>query len=97
MEYEQVIGVGAAALTTFSHWPQLKKCWQSGKAGDLSLRAFAILAIGVALWLAYGVMKADWIIIAANGASLALLCGILFFKLRDLSAKQQTPRPSQPP
>ncbi len=82
MEYDGIIGVGAATLTTLSHWPQLKKCWQTGKAEDLSLRAFVILAVGVALWLVYGALKSDWIIMAANAVSLALLCGILFFKLR---------------
>ena len=82
MEYDAIIGVGAATLTSLSHWPQLKKCWQTGKAEDLSLRAFVILAVGVALWLAYGVLKSDWIIMAANGVTLALLCGILFFKIR---------------
>jgi MtN3 and saliva related transmembrane protein len=88
MEYDAIIGVGAACLTTVSHWPQLKKCWQTGRAEDLSLRAFVILALGVTLWLVYGLMKSDWIIMAANGVSLVLLCGILFFKLRGARASQ---------
>ena len=88
MEYDAIIGVGAACLTTVSNWPQLKKCWQTGRAEDLSLRAFVILALGVALWLVYGVMKSDWIIMAANGVSLVLLCGILFFKLRGAGASR---------
>ena len=49
--YDAIIGVGAAMLTSLSHWPQLKKCWQTGRAEDLSVRAFVILAVGVALWL----------------------------------------------
>ena len=95
MEYDAIIGVGAAILTSLSHWPQLKKCWQTGKAEDLSLRAFVILAVGVALWLVYGVLKSDWIIMAANAVSLALLCGILFFKIRGATTlpadKTETP------
>jgi MtN3 and saliva related transmembrane protein len=87
MEYEGIIGVGAAIFTTLSHWPQLKKCWQTGKADDLSLRAFVILAVGVALWLIYGVLKSDWIIMAANAVSLALLSGILYFKIRGAHAR----------
>lgn len=82
-----MIGVGAATLTTLSNGPQLKKCWQTRKAEDLSLRAFVILSVGVALWLVYGALKSDWIIMAANAVSLALLSGILFFKLNGASKR----------
>jgi MtN3 and saliva related transmembrane protein len=92
MEYDAIIGVGAATLTTLSNWPQLKKCWQTGKAEDLSLRAFVILAVGVALWLVYGALKSDWIIMAANAVSLALLCGILFFKIREATKRSERAR-----
>jgi len=64
-----------------------KKCWQTGKADDLSLRGFITLAVGVALWLGYGALKADRIIMAANIVSLALLCGILFFKIRGATTR----------
>ena len=47
---------------------------------------FAILATGVALWAVYGFMKSDVVIIAANLTSLALLMGILYFKLREKRA-----------
>lgn len=33
----------------------------------------AILATGIALWIGYGVLKSDIVIIVANGTSLALL------------------------
>ena len=83
MDIATIVGLVAAACTTFSYVPQLKKCWETGSAGDLSLRMFAILAAGVALWIGYGVMREDWVIIVANAASLAFLSGILFFKLRE--------------
>lgn len=84
MELDVVIGTVAAICTTGSYVPQLKKCWQTGSAGDLSLRTFTVLATGKALWIIYGGLKVDWLIVAANGISLALLLGILFFKLREL-------------
>ena len=37
----------------------------------------------VALWIGYGVMKKDWLIIGANVVSLAMLLGILWFRLRE--------------
>jgi MtN3 and saliva related transmembrane protein len=78
-----IVGAIAALCTTASYFPQLKKCWETGKADDLSLRMFSILSCGVALWAVYGMMKGDWIIIAANSLSLGCLAGILYFKLRS--------------
>ena len=83
MDPTTLVGGAAAICTTVSYFPQLKKCWETGKAGDLSLKMFAILATGVALWAVYGFMKGDLVIIAANVTSLALLMGILYFKLRE--------------
>jgi MtN3 and saliva related transmembrane protein len=74
----------AAFCTTY--FPQLRKCWQTGHTGDLSLTMFSVLGVGVALWIVYGLMKSDVIIILANAVSLALLLGILYFKLRELRA-----------
>jgi MtN3 and saliva related transmembrane protein len=83
MDPTTLVGGAAAICTTVSYFPQLKKCWQTGKAGDLSFKMLAILATGVALWAVYGFLKSDLVIIAANVTSLALLMGILYFKLRE--------------
>jgi MtN3 and saliva related transmembrane protein len=92
MDLTTVIGSVAAFCTTVSYFPQLRKCWTTGSAGDLSLKMFAILATGVALWTVYGVLKSDVVIIAANFVSLCLLLGILWFKLReDRQAKRGAP------
>lgn len=82
MDLVSIIGAVAAICTTASYFPQLKKCWETGKADDLSLHMFSVLSVGIALWVVYGVMRKDWIIIAANSVSLACLLGILYFKLR---------------
>jgi MtN3 and saliva related transmembrane protein len=78
-----LIGAIAACCTTLSYVPQLKKCWETGSAGDLSLRMFLILAAGIGLWVLYGFLQRDAVIIVANAVSLLLLMGILFFKLRE--------------
>jgi MtN3 and saliva related transmembrane protein len=83
MTMTSVIGLLAAFCTTFSYIPQLKKCWDTGSAGDLSLKMFSILAAGIALWVVYGVMQRDMVIILANSVSFLLLMGILGFKLRE--------------
>jgi MtN3 and saliva related transmembrane protein len=83
MDFTTITGLAAAACTTISYWPQLKKCWETGSAGDLSLRMFSILAAGIALWVVYGILKQDFVIILANSISLCLLAGILYFKIRE--------------
>lgn len=83
------VGLFAAFCTTVSYVPQLKKCWETGSAGDLSLRMVLILALGVATWIGYGVLQSDIVIIIANSVSLCLLLGILYFKLKERrNAKQ---------
>ena len=77
------IGLFAAFCTTVSYFPQLKKCWETGSAGDLSLKMFLILSLGVASWIFYGFLQSDIVIIIANSASLCLLLGILYFKLKE--------------
>ena len=78
-----LIGLVAAFCTTISYIPQIKKIWETGETHDISLKMFLILAAGIALWVVYGIMQSDAVIILANGVSLALLATILFFKLRN--------------
>ena len=83
MDMTTVVGGFAALGTTVSYFPQLLKCWKTGEAGDLSFTMFAILAAGVALWVAYGFLKQDYVIVTSNVVSLTLLAGILYFKVRE--------------
>jgi MtN3 and saliva related transmembrane protein len=81
MDWTTALGGLAGLLTAGSHVPQLKKCWQTRSAGDLSLRGLLVMVAGLAGWLGYGILRSDLAIIATNGVSLALMLGILYFKL----------------
>jgi MtN3 and saliva related transmembrane protein len=83
MDFTTLIGLVAAFCTTVSYYPQLKKCWVTGSAGDLSLTTFVTLSAGVGLWVFYGVLKNDFVIIIANAVTLTPLMGILYIKLRE--------------
>ncbi|RAI45035.1 SemiSWEET family sugar transporter [Rhodoplanes roseus] len=95
------VGLLAALCTTVSYIPQMKKCWQTGRAGDLSLKMYLILATGIALWVMYGVLQGDAVIVLANSVSLAFLATILVFKLREIAADRaklrQGATPLRPP
>ena len=75
------IGSAAACATTISFIPQAWLTWKTRRADGVSLGMYALFTIGVALWLAYGVLLGAWPIIAANAVTLVLACGILAMKL----------------
>jgi MtN3 and saliva related transmembrane protein len=79
---ETMIGTAAAFCTTASYVPQLRKSWATGETGDLSFKMLLLLAAGLSLWLLYGFMRSDLVIMIANGLSLAMLSAILVIKLR---------------
>lgn len=80
-----LIGLAAAVCTTAANLPQLKKAWTTGQTDDISLTMLLLLACGLALWVAYGVLQKDFVIILANAVSLALLSGLLCLKLLQTS------------
>jgi hypothetical protein len=45
-----------------------------------------VLGSGLALWVTYGVLKTDIVIILANAISLALIGGLLCLKLLQASS-----------
>jgi MtN3 and saliva related transmembrane protein len=79
--FATVIGIAAAVCTTAANLPQLKKAWTTGETDDISLKMLLLLACGLVLWVVYGVLQKDIVIILANGISLALLVGLVCLKL----------------
>jgi len=77
-----ILGLLAGSLTTIAFLPQVIKTWKSRSAKDLSLGMFSIFTLGVALWLAYGILVNDLPVILANAVTLVLASTLLFFKLR---------------
>jgi MtN3 and saliva related transmembrane protein len=78
--FATVVGLAAAVCTTVANLPQLQKAWTTGQTDDLSLKTLLLFACGVGLWVGYGVLQRDIIIILANGVSLALLAALLYLK-----------------
>lgn len=82
MDLSDYIGFAAGFLTTVALIPQLQKIWKSKSATDVSLKMFIAFTIGIALWLAYGIIKQELPMMIWNSASLALAAAILGMKLR---------------
>jgi MtN3 and saliva related transmembrane protein len=77
-----IVGVVASICTATSLIPQLIKIIRDKKADDISLPMLAILFAGVALWIWYGVMKNDLIIIISNAISLMLNAVIVVLSVK---------------
>jgi MtN3 and saliva related transmembrane protein len=83
--FATVVGLAAAVCTTGANLPQLKKAWTTGQTDDISMNMLWVLAAGLALWVTYGVLQKDIVIILANAISLALISGLVWLKLQTSS------------
>jgi MtN3 and saliva related transmembrane protein len=81
MNYIDIIGLFAGACITISTIPQILKVWKTKKVKEISLKMFAILTFGIAVWIVYGILKSDWPIIITNSISLFLNLIMVYFIL----------------
>ncbi|MGJ5177180.1 PQ-loop domain-containing transporter [Bradyrhizobium oligotrophicum] len=78
------IGLMAAALTSLSYIPQVRKAYPKGATSDLSVKTLAALGAGLALWIVCGMIRSDTVVIVANMLGLGLVAVLLVFKIRDI-------------
>ncbi len=79
----ELIGLVAGACTTVSFLPQVLKTLRERSAAGISLGMYAAFTVGVALWLAYGLLLERPAIIIPNFVTLVLAGLVLILKLRD--------------
>ena len=82
MPSSDFIGYLAAILTTCSFVPQAWLTFRTRDVSGISLGMYSVFTLGVALWLAYGLLLEAWPVVAANAVTLALALAILVMKLR---------------
>jgi len=82
MDYITLIGALAGILTTTAFLPQVIKTWKTKQTKDISLGMFAILTIGVVLWLVYGILINSLPVIISNVVTFILALAILILKIR---------------
>jgi len=82
MSPAETIGYAAATITTVSFIPQAWLSWKTRRTAGLSVGMYATFAVGVSLWLGYGLLIGAWPVIVANAITLALALFILAIRLR---------------
>ena len=78
----EIIGSIAAFITTLCWVPQAIKVIRTRETKAISLIMYVMLAIGIMLWLAYGLLIMSWPLIGANAVTFVLVIVILAMKLR---------------
>lgn len=86
----KAVGLAAGTGTTVSFLPQVVRVVRTRSVADLSLSMFLIHSTGVVLWVVYGALVRDWIIVGFNTSTLCFNAAILSFFLCGGSA---TPLP----
>jgi MtN3 and saliva related transmembrane protein len=80
MDYVIMLGLIAGAMTTGSTIPQILKIIQSKSSRDVSTMFFLFMSGGMLLWLVYGILRSDLVIVLWNSISLSLCLAILGLK-----------------
>ena len=82
---ENVLGIIAGVLTSFSMIPQLVKVIREKNVQDISLLMLLVLISGLSLWVWYGLKKDELPIILSNGFAVLvnislLICYLIYNK-----------------
>jgi MtN3 and saliva related transmembrane protein len=82
MDLVTLIGLVAAACTTGATLPQTIKVVKSKSTKDLSLITYLMVMVGGMLWLTYGVLIENQVIMFANSIAILLNLTVLGYKLK---------------
>jgi MtN3 and saliva related transmembrane protein len=77
-----ILGYSAGFITSLTFLPQVIKTWKVKSAKDISLMMFIIAAVNEVMWIVYGALLNNWVIILTNSIVLAMSLIMIFFKLR---------------
>jgi MtN3 and saliva related transmembrane protein len=81
MGFTEILGYSAGAVTALTFLPQVIKTWKEKSAKDISLLMFIIAAVNEVMWIWYGVLLDNWVIILTNSIVLAMSSTMICLKL----------------
>jgi MtN3 and saliva related transmembrane protein len=77
-----IIGVTAGVLVLSSFIPQLHKAYKTKRMIDVSIYLMALIASGMFLWVIYGIIRRDPVIIGTNAAGFILNIILMILKIK---------------
>ena len=72
----EILGYAACAVTALTFLPQVVKTWKEKSAKNVSLLMFVIAFINEVMWISYGVLRNDMVIIVTN-VIMIVMCSIM--------------------
>lgn len=82
VRWADTIGIVAGILVMSSSIPQIIKSYKMKKMSDLTIYLMSLIASGLFLWIIYGLIRSDLVIIGTNAAGLCLNVTLLGMRLR---------------
>ena len=82
MQMIDVLGYAAGLFTTAANVPQVITTYKKRSGEGLSFRMLLVLALGLVLWIAYGVGAHSKPLIIFNGIALGLVLSLIGMKFR---------------
>jgi MtN3 and saliva related transmembrane protein len=80
--WADIIGTVAGMLVLSSFIPQIVKAYRTKKMFDVSAHLMILIASGMLLWVIYGFIRSDPVIVGTNAAGFALNITLLVMKIR---------------
>lgn len=82
MTAADILGYAAGAVTAFTFLPQVVKTWKEKSAKDISLYMFLIAFLNEIMWLVYGFMIDNMVVILTNAVMLVMSGIMIGLKLK---------------
>lgn len=79
----EIVGYLAAFLTTAAFFPQTYKTIRTRDTRSISLAMYVMFTLGIAIWLAYGLLIESWPLIFSNCLTFVMAATILVLKLKE--------------
>ncbi|MFM7672433.1 MAG: SemiSWEET family sugar transporter [Bacteroidota bacterium] len=77
-----ILGYVAGLITAFTFLPQVVKTWKTKSAKDVAMAMFVIAFTNQVLWLIFGALRADPVIIITNAVMLCMTTIMITLKLK---------------
>lgn len=81
MNWIDTIGYSAGILSAITFLPQVIKTWRMKAAGELSLLMILLVTASVTMWVCYGLLLKNNVIIITNSVVFILSLFLIYFKL----------------
>ena len=81
MDWINITGFAAGTLSALTFLPQVIKTWKMKAADELSLMMILLASLSVTMWVIYGLMIMNYVIIITNSVVFILSLFLIYFKL----------------